>query len=138
MAGTFPCREKSRLWQLSQGAAAPALAPLHPRNFTGIGRRRGFGSLASKSENFERSSSVNDFRDFVHWLKAAQLFAKHEELDQRIGRLLGAERRACFGLGLATLAMTGKTGGRRSSMVSAPPKNPAMQTPAPQSSSAST
>src|SRR6202011_628184 len=43
--------------------------------------------------------------------EGAQLFTKHEQLDQRVRRLLGAERRGIFGFGLSLFAMTGKARG---------------------------
>src|SRR6202000_454592 len=51
------------------------------------------------------------FCDVVHRFERAQFFAEHEELDQRIGRLLAAERGNVFGLRNALLAMTGETSG---------------------------
>ena len=52
------------------------------------------------------------FGHVVHRVEHPQLFAKHEQLDQRIRRLLAAERGDVFGLGLAMLAVTGKAGRR--------------------------
>ena len=56
-----------------------------------------------------RSSSVSGLRHLVHRLEGAQLFAKHEKLDQRVRRLLPAERRRVLGFGLALLAVAGET-----------------------------
>jgi hypothetical protein len=59
-------------------------AALHPRGIAGVGRRRGFGNLAMKSEKVaDRRRSA--LRHLVHRLEGAQLLAKHEELDQRVG-----------------------------------------------------
>ena len=49
-------------------------------------------------------------RHLIHRLERAQLLAEHEELDQRIGRVLAAERGRVLGRGLALLAVTGKAG----------------------------
>ncbi len=63
-----------------------------------------------KSENSLQIVVGERLGHLVHRLEGAQLFAKHENLDQRIGRLLGAERGGIFGLRLSVFAVTGETG----------------------------
>ena len=80
------------------------LTARHPRGIAGIRRRR-FRKLCDEVGEGAQIIVAERLRHLVHDLVGAQLFAEHEELDQRIGRLLGAERGRALGLRLPALAV---------------------------------
>ena len=85
------------------------LAALQPRRLAGLrGRRRGLRYLGDEIREEAKIVVGQRLRHLVHRLEGAQLFAEHEELDQRVRRLLPAERGRVLGLGLALFAVTGE------------------------------
>src|SRR5260370_18389541 len=88
------------------------LAPRDPRGIAGIGRRHRLRQGGDEVGKHAQIVVGERLRRLVHRLESAQLFAKHEELDQRIGRLLAAERGRVLGFRLPVLAVTGETGDR--------------------------
>jgi hypothetical protein len=85
-------------------------ATRHPRRIAGVGRRCGLRHPGDEVGEATQIVVGQRLRHLVHRLEGAQLLAKHEELDQRVRRLLAPERGRVFGLGRTALAVTGKTG----------------------------
>ena len=110
MRGTFSLPDKSRLWQVSQRCCCTSAWPRCSR--AGSPASAGGCGLRYLGDEIRKEAKVvvgQRLRHLVHRLEGAQLFAKHEELDQRVRRLLPAERGRVLGLGLALLAVTGET-----------------------------
>ena len=101
MRGTFSLPEKSGLWQVLQRCCCASAWPrCHPRGIAGVGRRRRLRQFGDEVGKGSQVVVGQRLCHLVHRLEDAQLFAEHEELDQRIRRLLRAERGRVFGLRL--------------------------------------
>jgi hypothetical protein len=85
------------------------LATLHPRWIARVARRRGLRYFGDEIRKDAKIVVGQRLRHLVHRLEGTQLFAEHEKLDQRVRRLLAAERGRVLGLGLALFAVTGET-----------------------------
>jgi len=68
------------------------LAALHPRRIAGVRRWRRLRHLGDEIGKASQIVVGQRLRHLVHRLEGAQLLAEHEKLDQRIRRLLAAER----------------------------------------------
>ena len=111
MRGTLSPPEKSGLWQeLQWFCVRQRLRPLHPRGIAGVSRRRRLRQCGDEIGKGAQVVVGERLRHLVHGLERAQLLAEHEELDQRIRRLLAAERGRVLGLRLPVLAVTGEAG----------------------------
>ena len=84
------------------------LATLHARGIAGVRGRRRLRHLGDEIGEGAEIVVGQRLRHLVHRLEGAQLLAKHEQLDQRVRRLLPTERGRVFGLGLALFAVTGE------------------------------
>ncbi|KTT92314.1 hypothetical protein NS44R_14675, partial [Mammaliicoccus sciuri] len=91
------------------------LAARHPRGVAGVSRRH---RLRQSGDEIREGAQIvvgHRLRHLVHRVEYPELLAEHEQLDQRIGRLLAAERGRVLGFRRAALAMAGKA--RRSALL---------------------
>ena len=79
----------------------------HPRGVAGLRRHR-FRQFRDEVGKGAEVFVGQRFCHVVHRLEYAQFLTEHEQLDQRIGRLLRAERGRVFRARLALLAMAGE------------------------------